>query len=86
MTMIEDPRKMVFRRPSMLPSHIVEIAPKKQPTLYDATEMPKKSMTSVEAVFNIPHTLYRGYVYLLGIAEAYLGILRVIDLWEYFYL
>ena len=44
MTIIEDPRKMVFRRPNMLPSHIVAMAPKKLPTLYDATEIPKKSV------------------------------------------
>ena len=51
-TMIEDPRKIVFRRPSILPSHIVAIAPKKQPTLYDATEMPKKPFSTADMTTN----------------------------------
>jgi len=38
--MIEEPRKMVFRRPSLSPIQMQEIAPQKQPTLYEATEMP----------------------------------------------
>ena len=40
MTMIEEPRKMVFRRPSGFPIKIVVIAPQKHPTLYEATAIP----------------------------------------------
>lgn len=39
-TMIEDPEKMVFRRPNGLPMNIQATAPKKHPTLYAATEIP----------------------------------------------
>ena len=40
-TMMELPRKIVFRRPSLSPIQIVDIAPQKQPTLYAATAMPE---------------------------------------------
>ena len=38
--MMEEPVKMVFRRPRRFPIHMHDIAPKKQPTLYDATAIP----------------------------------------------
>ena len=37
---IDDPRKMVFRRPSRSPLKMVAIAPQKQPRLYAPTAMP----------------------------------------------
>lgn len=38
-TMIEDPAKMVFRRPRISPMKMQEMAPEKQPRLYEATEI-----------------------------------------------
>ena len=40
MTMIEEPRKIVLRRPSILPIKMQSMAPQKQPTLYEAMEIP----------------------------------------------
>jgi len=39
-TMMDEPRKMVFRRPKGFPMKMVVMAPKKHPTLYDATDIP----------------------------------------------
>ena len=38
--MIIDPMKMVFLRPNMLPTKMVNTAPQKHPRLYDATAIP----------------------------------------------
>lgn len=38
--MMVDPRNMVFLLPSMLPIQMHPIAPQKQPTLYEAIDMP----------------------------------------------
>jgi hypothetical protein len=39
-TIIELPTKIVRLRPSILPSHIVATAPKKQPSVYPPTVIP----------------------------------------------
>jgi hypothetical protein len=39
-TIIELPTKIVRLRPSILPSHIVATAPKKQPSVYAPTVIP----------------------------------------------
>ena len=50
MIMIEEPRKMVFRRPSGFPIKIVAIAPQKHPTLYEATAIPVALLMTWQAL------------------------------------
>lgn len=40
MVMMIDPMKMVFLRPSVLPTKMVNTAPQKHPKLYEATAIP----------------------------------------------
>lgn len=44
MTMINEPRKMVLRRPNQFPIQMVGMDPTKQPRLYAATAIPVESV------------------------------------------
>lgn len=45
-TMIDEPRKIVFRRPKGFPMKMVVMAPKKHPTLYAATDIPASVLST----------------------------------------
>ena len=83
-TIIDDPKSIVFLRPSMSPIHIVAIAPKKQPTLYDPIEIPNLNEQDTNRNIRVCCiALYSRSMSNLRFGES-TYVIGGIDLWEDF--